>query len=66
MDKISSEHLYSAIDLNKAYLNGLECAVAVMEKVIALDYNRQRAIIKSLEKLVRKYKMKAIIGKMQI
>jgi len=66
MERKSFERLYSERDINKAYIEGLECSVAIMEKVINLDCKGQREIIRSLEKTIRKYKIKAVISRMQI
>jgi hypothetical protein len=60
MEKISSERLYSEIDLNKAYINGLECAVVILEKAFNLNYRGQHVMIKSLKNVVRKQKLKAV------
>jgi|WetSurMetagenome_2_1015567.scaffolds.fasta_scaffold1434162_1 hypothetical protein len=66
MEKISSERLYSEVDLNKAYINGLECAVVVLEKAFSLNYRGQQVIIKSLKQVLRKQKMRAVISQFQI
>ncbi len=62
-EKISSEKLYSEIDLDKAYIDGLECAVVVMEKAINLSYSGQRMMLESLKKVVYEHKMKAVIDR---
>jgi hypothetical protein len=61
MERIASERLYSEIDLDKAYINGLECAIVVLEKVIGLNYDGQRVMIKSLKKIIRKHKINTIL-----
>jgi hypothetical protein len=66
MEKISSERLYSEIDLNKAYINGLECAVVLLEKAFSLNYHGQQLMIKSLKKVLRKHKLRAVISQFQI
>jgi hypothetical protein len=66
MEKISSERLYSEIDLNKAYINGLECAVVILEKAFSLNYGGQQIMIKSLKKILRKHKLRAVISRFQI
>jgi hypothetical protein len=66
MEKISSERLYSEIDLNKAYINGLECAIVVLEKAFSLNYRGQEVMIKSLKKVLRKNKLRAVISQFQI
>ena len=44
----------------------MNMAGVVLEKAIGLNYDGQRVMIKSLEKIVRKHKIKAVIGGMQI
>jgi hypothetical protein len=60
---MSSEKLYTEIDLEKAYIHGLECAVAVLEKAINLSYPGQRMMLESLKKVVNEHKLKAFIEK---
>jgi hypothetical protein len=55
--------LYSEKDLAKAYIDGLECAIVVMEKAINLSYTGQRLMLESLKKVVYEYKMKAVIDR---
>jgi len=61
-----SERFYSEIDIDKAYIHGLECAVVVLEKAISLNYSGQQIMIKTLKKVLRKYKIRAIISQLQI
>jgi hypothetical protein len=66
MGQLSTERLYSTADLNKAYINGLECAVVVLEKAIDLSYDGQRVMIKSLKKIVHRHKIRAVMRKLQL
>jgi len=63
MERISFEKLYPEIDLDKAYIHGLECAVVVLEKAINLSYSGQRVMIESLKKVAHEHKLKAFIEK---
>jgi hypothetical protein len=60
----ASKKLYSEKDLDKAYIDGLECAIVVMEMAINLSYTGQRIMIESLKKVVSEHKMKAVIDRM--
>jgi hypothetical protein len=60
MERLSTDKLYSEVDLTKAYINGLECAVVVLEKAFDLNYFRQQVIIKSLKNVIRKHKLRAV------
>lgn len=64
-ERISSEKLYSKIELDEAYINGLECAVVVLEQAIDLNYRDQTLMIECLKEVVLKHKTRAVIEQMQ-
>jgi hypothetical protein len=66
MERLSTDKLYSEVDLSKAYINGLECAVVVLEKAFDLNYFGQQVMIKFLKKVLCKQKVKALISQLHI
>ena len=56
MENKHSELPYLKIDVEKAYIMGLESAVVVLEKSIGLSPEGQREMVESLKKMIQKEK----------
>ena len=58
-----SEYIYLKEDIDKAFDMGVDAAVAVFEKTIGMDHDKQRYIIRHIKSMRMESKAEAIACK---